>query len=211
MKPYTALVSSFIFAFFSGAAHADWQADVNTTFSRKDVPTMNGKMSVKNELIRIDLSEPMEMSVIVQKKKKKAYTLMHPAKVVMDADLKQYEKQIPACSTTAPETCYGKLGLKKAGTEKIDGVECNVYAGTVKGNRKDGSEDVEMKIWQPTAAKNGPPAQLFVKTKDGETIESKYSNVKRGPLADSLFVVPKNYQKAGNVEDLLKGFKGFGD
>lgn len=207
LKTQLAILATF---FLASSAFADWQADVVTTFSRKDVPTMQGKMSVKNELIRIDMSTPMEMSVIVQKKKNKAYTLMHPAKVVMDADLKQYEKQIPACSTGAPESCYGKLGLKKTGSETVDGKSCVVYEGTVKGRAKDGSEDVAMKIWHPTAAQDGPPAKFTVKTKDGETIESKYTNVKTGPLAASLFDVPKGYQRAGNMEDLLKGFKGFG-
>ena len=108
------LISTLSFALLlsATAAFADWQADVATKFSNKEIPAMNGRMKVKKDAVRIDMSEPMEISVIVDRKKKKAFTLMHPAKIVMDADLSQYDKQIPLCTATDPEACYPKIGLK---------------------------------------------------------------------------------------------------
>lgn len=194
----------------SPLAHADWQADVATKFSNRDIPAMNGKMKVKKDSVRIDMSQPMEISVIVNRKQKKAFTLMHPAKIVMDADLSQYDQQIPLCSATAAESCYPKIGLKKTGTEKIDGKDCAIYEGNVKGRKKDGSEDVAMKIWHPNGSTESPPLKSIATMKNGDTVESRFTNIVVKSLPDSTFSVPKGYQRAGAMEDLMKSFKGFG-
>lgn len=192
-------------------ALADWQADVATKFSNKEIPSMNGKMSVKKDSVRIDMSQPMEISVIVNRQQKKAFTLMHPAKIVMDADLSQYDKQIPLCSATDAESCYPKIGLKKVGSEKIDGKDCAIYEGNVKGRKKDGSEDVAMKIWHPNGKGETPPLKSIATMKNGDTVESRFTNVVVKSIPESTFTVPKGYQRAGAMEDLLKNFQGFGN
>lgn len=204
-------IATLLLLVVSPLAHADWQADVATKFSKQDIPAMNGKMSVKKDSVRIDMSQPMEISVIVNRKQKKAFTLMHPAKIVMDADLSQYDQQIPLCSATAAESCYPKIGLKKTGIEKIDGKDCTIYEGNVKGRKKDGSEDVAMKIWHPNGSMESPPLKSIATMKNGDTVESRFTDIVVKPLPDSTFSVPKGYQRAGAMEDLMKSFKGFGD
>ncbi len=195
----------------SPLALADRQADVNTKFSNHEIPTLIGKMSFKRDQVRIDMNQPLEISIIIHQKKKKAFTLMHPAKLVMDANLSQYDKQIPLCSAKNAESCYLKIGLKKSGIEKIDGKVCTIYEGNVRGDKKDGSKDVIMKVWHPNDSAESPPLKSIAIMKNGDSVESRFTNIVLKSIPDSFFAIPKGYQHAGPMENLIQSFKGVGD
>jgi len=195
----TAVSLSF---FASHFVQADWQAHVKTEVTGKqEIAPIDGTMWVGSDAVRIDVSTPLNLSMIVQPKKKKAFTLMHDAKIVMESDLSQYEKNIPACTTSDPEACYKKLGLKKTGTDTIDGKKCEIIEGEVNASKT--------KIWHPIGQKEGPPLRSIIYLKDGGKVESNFSNLKVKPISASHFAVPKDYKSAGKIEDLMKNIPGF--
>jgi hypothetical protein len=202
MKPISIFAAVTLSLCFYPLAQADWQAQVKTEVTGKQqIAPIDGTMRVGKDGVRIDVSTPADLSMIVQTKKKKAFNLIHAAKIVMESDLTQYENNIPACSTSDPEACYKKLGLKKTGTEMIDGKKCEVIEGEIKESKT--------KIWHPVGQKEGPPLRSVVFLKEGGRVESNFSNVQIKSIPGSVFTVPAEYKAAGKIEDLMKNIPGF--
>lgn len=198
----TSVILSLFFSLaLSPGAHADWQAHVKTEVTGKKMAPIDGTMWVSKAGVRIDVTTPADISMIVQIQKKKAFTLMHLAKIVMESDVTQYQDQIPACTSEDPKTCYAKLGLKKTGTETVNGLKCEILEGSVNHSK--------VKIWHPEGQKEGPPARSIVFLEDGGKVDSQFTNVKTQTIPASTFQVPKNYKAAGAIEDLVKSIQGF--
>lgn len=83
--------------------------------------------------------------------------------------------------------------MKHAGTEKVNGYECDKYVLTPK---KQGLE--KSTTW--IARKLGYPIKSV-----GQDYSMELTNIKEGTQAPALFTVPKGYQKMPGMEDYYRG------
>ncbi len=185
-------------SFFCGSTlvRADWEAKMEMTLPEK--PKMEGHMRMKKDRVRLDMTSPVPMSSIVHTDQGKAYTLMHPMKMMMETNIKQMESQIPMCKASEIDACLAKQGYKKVGSEKIGGHDCDVYAAKVEHKDK----KVDIKLWRPKSMKEVPALRVEAKPEgEGEgVILTELKDVQVKTQAASHFEVPKDYRSMGNMK-----------
>ena len=187
-------------------ARADWQGKLHITVVKgKDgKPTqIEGVMRMKKEFTRLDVSSPMDVSTIIDKKNQKTFALLHAQKMVMETDMKKSQIQAPICSTTGIEKCLEDQGFKKVGNEQFDGHPCALYEGDMK--QKDKS--FHIKLWRPEDLKEVPWIKSTGSDGNGTDVETHISDVQVVNQADSYFKVPAEYKSMGNLQDLMKSFQ----
>lgn len=140
---------------------------------------MTGKMFAKGDLSRMEMtSEGQRMITIARSDKKVIWNLMPEENIYMEMPLNP--KQMPKTEIK------GEIDRKLVGSETIDGRPTNKYLITY----KDGTATEKVYQWWATDI-NFP-----VKTVDvNNTWAQEFKNVKVGSQPNSLFEVPKGYQK----------------
>ena len=136
-----------------------------------------------------------------------------PVNYTLFPDKKKYVFT-PASADDAADTERLDYTLKDAGTEVYEGVTCKKRIMTVK-TANDGTQVMEM-LFSP-AQKNMPvkitaTMQMQEKGKPVRTMNSVilFKNYTFGPQNASLFVVPKDYTQAKDMQEIMMG-GGFGD
>jgi hypothetical protein len=176
------------------SAYADWEAKMEMSMPEK--PKMEGRMRVSKDKVRLDMTSPMPMSSIVHTDKGKAYTLMHPMKMMMETDIRQADSQIPLCKASEIDSCLAKQGYKKVGSEKMGQYDCDVYAA--KMSHKDKSMDI--KLWRPKSLKEVPAVRVEAKPQGEGVIVTELKDIQVKTQAASHFEVPKDYRNMGNMK-----------
>ncbi len=200
------LTVSFLAINLASFASADWQGKVVTLIpqsdgSQREIP---GTIKMKGHKTRVDLTSPMQLSVVVDLKSKKSFALMHSQKLKMDGDLSQVQQQLPICSVSDIEGCLKKQGFKKTGEETLDMHPCTVYEGEVSHKNKKS----KVKLWRPNDLKEVPSIKTVVQGEGGKDTVTTVTDIKSGPLNESEFTAPKDYRSLGNIQQLMKGIPG---
>ena len=205
----SAMFSVLLFA--SSISYSDWQGNftVKVTGERK-VPEASGIMHMKKDKLRMDTKTPAEVSTIVHLNAKKAWSLLHTQKMMMEVDLATIESQAPICAAADVDACLKKRGFKKIGAEEMNGHSCTVYEGAVFSKAKE-DKKVHVKLWRPNDLKEVPAVRTVTSEASNTTVDTNFTEIETITQSDSLFMVPQGYHSMGNPQDLLKNLsKGLG-
>ncbi|MBI3535244.1 MAG: DUF4412 domain-containing protein [Deltaproteobacteria bacterium] len=122
---------------FSYIAFADWDGSFEVIYTGKQsIPKVVGQMRMKKNQIRIDSTAPAQVSTLVNLKLKKAWTLLHAQKMLMETNVSNVEAYTQFCETSEIEACLKKRGFKKLGSESIQGHKCDIYESETKTDGK---------------------------------------------------------------------------
>ena len=171
-------IASFLL-FLSGMAYGfEFSADTISTF--KGEQKLQGKMYFKQDKFRMDMKGNGDMHMITRIDKKVVWNVMPAQKMYMEMPFNLKNKP------KVDEKFEGEIERKLVGNETIDGHPTKKYLITYKANNKTErvyqwfATDINFPV--KTAAIDGSWSQEF-------------RNVKIGSQPDSLFEVPKGYQK----------------
>lgn len=181
IRPAAVIVVSLVVA--AACVAAEFSAD---TFDKSGGITSTGKLYVKGESVRREITRgTMHRVTIYQADKKVAYML--------DPSKKTYAEISAAMSPqeTAQMKKYAKeLGTRKlVGTETVNGQLCDKYLYTFK-NKAMGTQYqwVSKKLKWPIKVESKP------------NFLTECRNIKVGGVPDSVFEVPKGYKKVAMAE-----------
>lgn len=183
-----------------GVARADWEATMAMTIPEK--AAMEGHIRMSKDKVRLDLTSPMAMSSIVHTDKGKAYTLMHPMKMIVETDIQQMNNQIPMCKASEIDACLAKQNYKKTGSAKLGKYDCDIYEAKVENKGK----TMSIKLWRPKTLKEVPAVRVEATPQGEKTIVTELRNIETKAQAASNFEVPKDYRNMGNMK--LPGMEG---
>ena len=176
-------------------AQADWEGKIASKIppGNSGVPSnLNGTIRMKKDHLRLDLKSPMDMTFLADMSSKKAWTLIHGAKLLMATDISKFQAQAPMCTTDNIDECLAKKGFKKTGSETIDGHPCTIY------------DDKHTKLWRPNDLKEVPSLKTLVIQSPGKVIETYITEVKVGKQDATVFEVPADYHKMDGLQNLFK-------
>ncbi len=201
------VLSLFLLFAFSTPVQADWEGAFKVTSTGgKNMPEVTGLMRMKKDKVLLDAKKPTQAATLVNLKARKAWTLLHPQKMVMEINLSQIESYSPVCPANDIDACLKKKNFTITGTETANGHSCTVYETDTNRNGK----KTHIKLWKPNDLSEVPMVKSIVTVKPEQTTETNIENIRTVAQADSYFTIPKDYHSMGNAEDLLKSFgKGF--
>lgn len=182
------------------SARADWEATMAMTIPEK--AAMEGHIRMSKDKVRLDMSSPMPMSSIVHTDKGKAYTLMHPMKMIVETDIKQMNNQIPMCKATEIDACLTKQGFKKTGAAKVGKYDCDIY----ESKHEHKGKTLTVKLWRPKGLKEVPAVRVEATPQGEKTIVTELRDVEVKAQAASHFEVPKDYRNMGAMK--IPGMEG---
>lgn len=201
------LFVTFCVSLFALPVQADWEAKVKVDGKAK-VPAAvgEGKMRIKGKKMRFDIKSPMDLSVIGDSAKRKAWTLIHAPRMVMESSLSESDlKNIPLCDEKGAEVCLREAGYKKTGTEKVNGYATTIYEADLRSPKV--KVPTRVKLWKVDGMKEMPVTRVHAfeagKTEPVSTMD--LTEIKVGPIADAVFTVPKGYSSMPGAELFLKG------
>ena len=184
-------------------ALADWEAVVTSTSSKGEFPKFTGKFFSKRDHFRLDTETPMDMSIFVRSDSKKVYAGIHSFKVKLSTKADRFAGQLPACLSKDFEACVKELKLKKTGSEKIAGHECEIFEGTPKisGMKK-------IRLWHWKGEAEPIFAQSILTKKNGAEVRTVFTKIEKKTHPDSFYEIPKDYKDAGSIEDFFGDLEG---
>lgn len=173
-------------------------------------------MTVKGQKARIDLPAS-QMSSIIDAKAGKMFTLMHKQKQVMVMSLEDIKKSAALVTQSEPDKT--KSVVKKTGkVDTIQGYKCTEYEFTGGGDNPakikcwitEEVDDSEMEVVRSFGGRMGglfgfnnvqKPKGMVIRSESKMNIagrditnESEVLSIKRTAVADSVFVIPADYQ-----------------
>ncbi|NMO15557.1 hypothetical protein HPC49_30535 [Pyxidicoccus fallax] len=186
-------------------ALADWQADATTKFTppagQKAPPEMTGKIYGRKGVLRMDSQtpgpdgKPLQVSFIFNYEKRTGTTVMHTQKMVMERSLDDLPVKLPGSCTGKTQdfdACFKEQGYKKVGNEKVNGHSAVVYEGMTPDIH---GRPSRQKVWRPTDLAEVPYIRAQTFGAGGDVTEVNLTNIQTGPVPDSRFTVPADYQK----------------
>jgi len=188
---------------FVANTSADWEGNLKI---RSGSTEMTGYMRMKQDLVRMDTKNPMDMSIIINLKTKKALNLLHPLRMAMESDYSKFENQAPICGASDIDGCLKKQGFKATGSETVDGHPCTVYEGSVGPKNKPG-QALPVKLWRPKDLKDVPSIKMVIRDKNGQETLSEVTGVKTAAQAAGLFAMPDNYKRMDGLQKLFENMQ----
>ncbi|OGC11306.1 hypothetical protein A3K48_02160 [candidate division WOR-1 bacterium RIFOXYA12_FULL_52_29] len=187
------------------AAAMEFSADVVTKMKKQ---TMMSKMYMSGEKWRTETKAGKgEQIAIVRADKKVVWILMPDQKMYME------QKLTPDKTMGMVEKTPGEVSRKKIGREKINGIDCDKYLITYKG------EDGESKMYQWLSGDKWPVKSAAL---DGSW-STEMKNIKKGGVSGKLFDIPAGYKKMpmpgmsgmkgmkpADMKKMMEGMKGMG-
>lgn len=168
---------------------------------------LRGAVHFKKGRMRMDYTEPMQMSVLHDMSGKTTqlfpktltYSEMDVSKAGGSTSAAQ---QFPICSDFSDaEKCFAQMGFTRDGTERVNGYDCDVYRRDVE---KDG-KSMHVKMWRPSKIKY----MVFVRQTleqaavgkapsggKGFAMQINIPDLKEKAQPDSLFAIPADYKKS---------------
>jgi hypothetical protein len=162
--------------FVYGAAAIEFSADVINKANGQMAPT--SKMYMKNKKMRMD-NKSGETYTIVRQDLDVSWVVMPKQKTYMEMKSHKPE-QIPQ------EKMKGEISRKLIGSETVDGHPTKKYEVTYTEGKQ------VLKSYQWIATDLNFPIKMMAAD---ERWSMEYKNIKIGPQPDSLFEIPKGYQK----------------
>ncbi len=174
----------------TATALADFEADMEIS-SLKDgklEKVMESKIQGKGDLNRLTIKKPMPMTMIVNRKTQSGHMLMEQQKMAMKTDMKKagIDKQTK-CAGEDVASCYKKEGFVHAGTETIEGVDCDIWTKT---NEKE--KNGFIKLWHPKVG-------IFQNKNEGMAMKMESYDKAGGTLQDMMLV--KNFNSKAKISD----------
>ncbi|MFP4481973.1 MAG: DUF4412 domain-containing protein [Thermovirgaceae bacterium] len=149
---------------------------------------MPGKVFVKGQRMRQEIETPQgEQAMILDPAKNILYVLMPGAPVYMEVENKETSVVALDENQTLESRFEGEAEVTHEGVETIEGYTCDKYFVVFHD-----PEMGESTIW--VAEKINFPIKIHSKNPK-DTVTVTYSDIKEGPVDDSLFSVPSDYQK----------------
>ena len=167
---------------FSGMTFAaEFTADL---IQKRQGIEMKGKIYVKGEKMRMDMTmEGEKTSTITRIDKKIVWIIKHEDKMYMEMPSMVGTLQV----SKIDEDLKKIADKKKVGTEKVNGYKCDKYLITYK--------DKSMgKMTQWISKKLNYPIKMVYHSSYGD-MYTEYKNIKEGKVKDSVFEIPKGYEK----------------
>ena len=167
---------------FSGMTFAaEFTADL---IQKQQGMEMKGKIYVKGEKMRMDMTKDGEKtSTITRIDKKIIWIIKHNDKMYMEMPSMVGTLQV----SKIDEDLKKIADKKKVGTEKVNGYKCDKYLITYK--------DKSMgKMTQWISKKLNYPIKMVYHSSYGD-MYTEYKNIKEGKVKDSVFEIPKGYEK----------------
>jgi hypothetical protein len=181
------VVTVLFFAGFACSASAvDFTADmVISSAQGGEIP---GKVFVKGQKMRQEIETSQgKQAMILDPGKNVIYVLMPGAPIYMEVENKDPSVVVLDENQTFQSRFKGEADVIHKGVENIEGYACDKYFVDFHD-----PEMGESTIW--VAAKINFPIKIYSKNPK-DTVTVMYSNIKEGPVEDSLFSVPPDYQK----------------
>jgi hypothetical protein len=149
---------------------------------------MPGKVFVKGQKMRQEIETPQgEQAMILDPAKNVIYVLMPGAPIYMEVENKEPGVVALGENQTLESRFEGEADVTHEGVETLEGYTCDKYSVDFHD-----PEMGESTIW--VAGKINFPIKIHSKNPK-DTVTVVYSNIKEGPVGDSLFTVPPDYQK----------------
>jgi hypothetical protein len=195
-------------------ARADWEADLKISTGSGDGARhgATGKMYMKGSRLRMDseAEDTGKLSMIFDHEKKKMTTLQHAGKAAIEMDLGQLgalggqkEKDLIAnCNPKLGATvCLKQLDFKRAGSEKVNGFDCEIYEKKEEG---DGGAQLT-RLWHPKGMEEVPSVRVIRKDSAGKLVQQiDLLNLKAKAIPETVFAIPSDYQKR-NMSAMMQG------
>jgi hypothetical protein len=164
-----------ILAVLTATAHADFKADMVMTEGSN---TRTAKLCIKGDKLRMEMGDGS--MVMIRRPDKGVLWMLWPK-------TKTY-REVPDKETGRKTALYESMpGVKRLGTEKVNGYECNKYQISRGGKVPSTSTlwvsdklNMEMKV---------------ISQAQGRTMTMEVKNVKRSLFLGKTFEVPKDYKK----------------
>ncbi len=167
---------------FSGMTFAaEFTADL---IQKRQGIEIKGKIYVKGEKMRMDMTmEGEKTSTITRIDKKSVWIIKHEDKMYMEMP-----SMVGTLQAGKVDEDLKKIAdKKKVGTEKVNGYKCDKYLITYK--------DKSMgKMTQWISKKLNYPIKMVYHSSYGD-MYTEYKNIKEGKVKDSVFEIPKGYEK----------------
>lgn len=167
---------------FSGMTFAaEFMADL---IQKRQGIEMKGKIYVKGEKMRMDMTmEGEKTSTITRIDKKIVWIIKHEDKMYMEMP-----SMVGTLQAGKVDEDLKKIAdKKKVGTEKVNGYKCDKYLIIYK--------DKSMgKMTQWISKKLNYPIKMVYHSSYGD-MYTEYKNIKEGKVKDSVFEIPKGYEK----------------
>lgn len=167
---------------FSGMTFAaEFTADL---IQKRQGIEMKGKIYVKGEKMRMDMTmEGEKTSTITRIDKKIVWIIKHEDKMYMEMP-----SMVGTLQAGKVDEDLKKIAdKKKVGTEKVNGYKCDKYLIIYK--------DKSMgKMTQWISKKLNYPIKMVYHSSYGD-MYTEYKNIKEGKVKDSVFEIPKGYEK----------------
>ncbi len=196
------------FLITAGPAHADWEGKFTVWIKNADGSTASqkaGQIKMRDEKARIDLKDPQEISAVIDTRTRKALNIIHKMKMAAEVDLGYFEVDAPLCGAKDVDGCLKRHGFKKTGEATEFGEPCAVYECKFKSRGRKKS----MKIWRPLKQKEVPALRALITGEaGGKSIETVVTEIKHADQDEGLFKAPVGYRDFGNLDGLMKLFKG---
>lgn len=186
-KTAVLIVAVLLLAGFAcSALAAEFTADM--VISSAQGGEMPGKVFVKGQKMRQEIETSQgEQAMILDPAKNVIYVLMPGAPIYMEVENKEPSVVALAENQTLESRFEGEADVTHEGVENLEGYTCDKYF--VDFHDPDMGEST---IW--VAGKINFPIKIHSKNPK-DTVTVMYSNIKEGPVDDSLFTVPSGYQK----------------
>ncbi|MGC9490818.1 MAG: DUF4412 domain-containing protein [Thermovirgaceae bacterium] len=176
----------FLAGFACSVSAAEFTADmVISSAQGGEIP---GKVFVKGQKMRQEIETPQGKQVmILDPAKNVIYVLMPGAPIYMEVENKEPSVVALDENQTLESRFEGEADVAHEGLESIEGYTCDKYFVDFHD-----PEMGESTIW--VAGKINFPIKIHSQNLK-DTVTVTYSNIKEGPVEDSLFSVPPGYQK----------------
>ena len=194
-----------LFLVFCAFAYAGTVKEYSADMVVVGSDTINGKLFVSNDKIRMESKSNKgnedDSITIVRVDKGKAYALIPADKSYMEFDIKKGEDF--RMEEIANGMLPGKFSVKrdKKGTETVNGYKTTKYE--INTTVEMMGQKMERKAFEWIAAEFEPMPVRTLDVKDNITVEMR--NIKKGAQNASLFEIPAGYEKAPDINDILKG------
>ncbi|HEQ71301.1 MAG TPA: DUF4412 domain-containing protein [Spirochaetia bacterium] len=176
------LAAGLVVASLWAGPGVELSADMKSTDAAGKVTT--GKIYIKPDKIRQEIVVDGDTTVVILRMDKKISWTLLPGNQYMEMAL-QFDPSRPGSDPSVQYT------TKTIGTETVAGYVCTV----TEYSYKDKKLGVTVQ-WM--ADKIGFPVKTVSKNASGKVMSTiEYSNIKPGNQPDSLFEIPKGYQKFG--------------
>jgi len=173
------LITAVLAVFLAAAAANAAEFSADMVMKGPDGQTMSGKVFVKGQKIRQEMQQGGERVItILRMDKKLSWVLMVDEKVYMEMKMRESAEDPSLVEKADPAK------IRRLGKETVNGFVCEKIQVT----------DKNAVITQWISEELGWPIKGEVKAPEGVS-SHEYKNIRKAPVPDDLFEVPKGFQK----------------